>query len=124
MNYSYRLILIVSDADRDAANQIAVEVGKGEPDRNTYSVPLSASGHEPATHWACSTIASDTMVAEMQASLPRVASVQFFRMTADDSVLRVTNNAFAYPKRGASFSIEDALAACGLQRVAPPMEGR
>lgn len=43
-------VLIVPAAYRDEANAFAVAQGWGE---NCLSVPLSPSGQEPATHWAC-----------------------------------------------------------------------
>jgi hypothetical protein len=43
-------VLIVPAAYHDEANAFAVEQGWGE---NSLSVPLSPTGQEPATHWAC-----------------------------------------------------------------------
>ena len=47
-------IMTVPAAYRDAANAFAVSMGWG-PDN--YSVPLSPTGAEPATHWTlCATV--------------------------------------------------------------------
>lgn len=43
-------VLIVPDADRDAANAFGESMGWGP---NNYSVALSADGAAPATHWGC-----------------------------------------------------------------------
>lgn len=43
-------VLIVPVENLDAANDFGVEQGWGE---NNFSVPLSDTGEEPATHWGC-----------------------------------------------------------------------
>jgi len=43
-------VLILPAAYRNAGNAFGVAQGWGE---GNFSVPLSASGSEPATHWGC-----------------------------------------------------------------------
>lgn len=49
------MILIVSDAMREAANRLGEAIGRGP---NNYSVALSPTGQPPATHWGCRAEAS------------------------------------------------------------------
>lgn len=50
MSYPHSLVLIVPSPLKDAANSVGQIIGwTGD----NLSVPLSASGNAPATHWAC-----------------------------------------------------------------------
>lgn len=51
--YDVSLALMVPDALKAKANLLACALGHDALPGNTYSVPLSADGSEPATHWAC-----------------------------------------------------------------------
>jgi hypothetical protein len=63
MSYDYSAVLIVSDADRNIGNQLAEALGYGP---NNYSVPLSADGSEPATHWGCRAQVNEVFVEMVQ----------------------------------------------------------
>lgn len=69
-------IMTVPAAYRDAANAFAVSMGWG-PDN--YSVPLSPTGAEPATHWTlCATVGQgflDLLAAPPPEALPIMAVV-------------------------------------------------
>lgn len=56
------LALILPAAHRSTGNGIAVALGHDEAPGNTYSVPLSATGAEPATHYGARTWASPGFV--------------------------------------------------------------
>ena len=43
-------VLIIPDSYKDSANSFGVSQGWGE---GNFSVPLSTSGLQPATHWGC-----------------------------------------------------------------------
>ncbi|MBY5974989.1 hypothetical protein KUV28_21755 [Ferrimonas balearica] len=64
-SYIYRIAMIVPDAQVEAARRIAAVMGWGA---GTYSVPLSASGKEPATHWGLSTSATQIFVDQVTAA--------------------------------------------------------
>lgn len=57
--YTYRIAIIVPDADVAAARDLASDTGWGE---GCYSVPLSADGTAPATHWGLSTAGTQRTV--------------------------------------------------------------
>jgi hypothetical protein len=60
------LVLTLPAAHRDSGNAIAVALGHDVAPGNTYSVPLSADGVEPATHYGCRTWASPGFVAAIE----------------------------------------------------------
>lgn len=50
------------------AQHLAVTIGPaGEAERNTYTIPLSPTGTEPATHYGCNTLATQEMLDAMNA---------------------------------------------------------
>ena len=53
------LVLILPAALRDLGNGVAVALGHDVAPGNTYSVGLSPTGSEPATHYGCHTWATD-----------------------------------------------------------------
>ena len=55
MKYS----VVITTAKRDLCNQLGEALGWGA---NTYSVPLSLDGNEPATHWGLHTYARQVFV--------------------------------------------------------------
>ena len=60
MSYPHSLVIIAPAALKPAANAIGEAIGwTGD----NLSVPLSASGTEPATHWACHAWAQEIAVA-------------------------------------------------------------
>ena len=68
--FTSRLILYVSAASRDAANLMA-QANDFDPacGLNTFSVPLSPDGYEPATHYATNTAATAQMADGYRAAL-------------------------------------------------------
>ena len=54
--YIRRIIVIVTAADRDAANAQAAMVDPDTGGGSTFLVPLSASGMDPPTHYAADTL--------------------------------------------------------------------
>lgn len=78
-------VLIVPDADRDAANAFGESMGWGP---NNYSVALSANGAEPATYWGCRAEVSqgflDLLANPPEEAIPVIALVEMdFRETDD-----------------------------------------
>lgn len=63
-------VLIIPDAQRDAANAFGESMGWGP---NNYSVALSADGAAPATHWGCRADVSQTFI-DMMADPPAEAA--------------------------------------------------
>jgi hypothetical protein len=46
-------VLIIPTAHKQTADLGSVAMGHTDPGVETYTVPLSPTGAEPATHWAC-----------------------------------------------------------------------
>ena len=60
--YIYRINIIAPEADKDALNLLWTLFGpEGDSEINTFGVPLSADGNEPATHRGISTAATEAM---------------------------------------------------------------
>jgi hypothetical protein len=58
-DWIYSVVLIVPQQSQNDANLVAEVLGHG-PDN--FSVPLSSSGNEPATHYGCRTQAQQSFV--------------------------------------------------------------
>lgn len=56
--YKHRGLIVVTDGIRDEANEDALAFDP-EGGGQTFSVPLSPDGAEPATHYACSVACTD-----------------------------------------------------------------
>ena len=68
MSMDYSCALIVPESLQDSANRLACALGYDEsllPGR-TYSVPLSADGQQPATHYGCHTWAGVEFIQMIQ----------------------------------------------------------
>ena len=60
-------VLILPAAYRDAGNAFGVAQGWGD---GNFSVPLSAEGLEPVTHWGCRADVTESFLAMMADSPP------------------------------------------------------
>lgn len=58
-------VLIIPEAQRDKANALGEALGHGQ---NNYSVALSATGAEPATHWGGRGEVTDQFIAMIAAA--------------------------------------------------------
>lgn len=61
-DWSYSLVMIVPASLQDAANRLACALGHDVLPGHTFSVPLSADGSEPATHFGCRTAAQQSFL--------------------------------------------------------------
>jgi len=61
--WQHREIIIATAADADPHGARWTLIGPDTGERLTFSVPLSATGLEPATHRGCNTALTDAMVA-------------------------------------------------------------
>lgn len=115
MPWPYRHIVIISAAEQAAANVVAAQI---DPDdgANTFSVPLSADGNEPATHYGCHTVSDDTMAGAMFDAQPVLTSVKWWRLNPAGEMID-SNTASGTP--GVAWRWADALAALGLQVIEP-----
>lgn len=63
--YLYHTLIIVPAADRERANAAAAGIG-GAADLQTFTVGLSPTGVEPATHYVCATAFTAEQRAEVE----------------------------------------------------------
>jgi hypothetical protein len=63
MSYDFSAVCIVPADKLELGNRLAEGLGHGP---NNYSVPLSADGSEPATHYGCRAAVNEVFVAMVQ----------------------------------------------------------
>jgi len=61
-------ILILPADLQSAGNALAIAMGHDVEPAHTYSVPLSADGQEPATHYGCHAWVTEAFVAMLQSA--------------------------------------------------------
>lgn len=81
MSWSYRIVVIVPSASKQAAEQAARAINSTGPDYegDAFALALSADGSQPATHYGLYTSATEEMVTAMATALPSLQGVQFWR---------------------------------------------
>jgi len=116
MRWPFVLIVIIPAPLKDLAEQVASGI---EPDPSCggphFTIPLSASGGKPETHWATCTQVTDEMTSLLAAEQERVPELMYWRMAADGSL--VASN--ATPASGQAWSVAASLHACGLRHIEP-----
>jgi hypothetical protein len=65
MSYDYSAVCVVPVASVELGNRLAEGLGHGP---NNYTVPLSANGSEPATHYGCRAAVNEVFVAMVQSA--------------------------------------------------------
>ncbi len=65
--YTRRTILVVTATDRDAANIQVVTIDPDTGGDKTFGAPLSTTGNDPPTHYACSTVIKPATLATVEA---------------------------------------------------------
>lgn len=66
--FDWSVVLIIPVALREKANLLACALGHDVLPGNTFAVPLSATGAEPASHFGCHTWAQTSFVEMFQAA--------------------------------------------------------
>ena len=118
--------LICAAAEQGTCNAILSGILPGNP-TTTLTVPLSADGSAPATHYGCQFRGSDTLaaqVAQAEAPAPDGDGAPWIRYTwllKSPNNLLSTNSATA--QIGAAWSFAAACADQGLTQVAPALPG-
>ena len=104
--------MIVTAADLEAANAIAVGIDPDAGGGYTFSVPLSASGNEPATHYACSTLIKPDTLAQVEIlQQEQFPTGYIFRGEHDlDDEPAITR-----------YTFDDAIASINLERISGSM---
>lgn len=119
MTYAWRSALIVPGAQRETADGLASAITGGDAvaEGRTYSVPLSATGAAPATHWGCCTAVDTVMLGRMQAALGAgmLTGVRFWRWDAATCLL--VSSSSSVPVIGSAWGWAASLVDAGLQVV-------
>lgn len=61
-DWNLSIVIIVPAALKDKADYLSCAIGHDDMPGNTFSVPLSADGSEPATHYGCRTTAKQEFI--------------------------------------------------------------
>lgn len=79
--WNWRMIIIVPQSSKAAAEQVARSINSTGPDYEgeAFCSSLSSDGVHPPSHWGLYTSATDQMVASMASAMPSIAGVQFWR---------------------------------------------
>ena len=110
--YTRRAILVVTAADQAAANVEATTLDPDTGGAKTFGVPLSPTGNDPPTHYACSTLitpATLTTVEALQASTFPTGAV-YRGLNEYDDEPAVTR-----------WEFDAAIADLGLARIVPAL---
>jgi hypothetical protein len=114
--WNWRIVIIVPVESKPDAEQAARSINSTGPDYTgeAFTLPLSPSGHEPATHYAMYSSATDAMIAAM-ASLD-ISGAMFWRHDTEGKLAasNVTEAA------GQAWGLAQSLDAAGLSVVDVP----
>lgn len=127
--FQYSVVLIIPAAQRMDANLVACALGHDVPPGQTFSVPLSENGADPATHYGCHTWAQQALIdllmdfAQTQ-SLPQDAmweAVGLSMETASATIAAMVPSVSTEIVGAAHF--EAVLTQLGLQNIQPELPG-
>lgn len=107
MSYDNSIVLIVEAAARADAEALGLQLGHSGAE---YSVPLSAEGLAPATHFGLHSWGRDDFVAVMAGEAPEGVDASLFETVRAALILSVRTSAAGH--------FADVLAQHELQRVA------
>jgi hypothetical protein len=114
--YTLRFLGAVPAAARNTANALAVQLTQNPADALTFSVPLSADGSAPATHYACcAAVTPADWLTITQGLAPRVPGCRYCCWRQDDDTLYESNTGGT---PGEPWGVARALAVLGLMVVA------
>ena len=110
------MIVPADERDTDGAAHTLHWPG-GDAERATFGVPLSPTGHEPATHYGSYTSATDALWAAMQELMATgyYEGMVWYRLDLNQTVLAGTNSPTA--TLGLPWEWTDALDDLGLRRM-------
>jgi len=109
------MIVPAGEQDADGAAHTLHWTG-GDAERATFSVPLSPTGLEPATHYGSYTSATDPLWAAMQELMEagKYPGLVWYRLDRNQTVLVETNGA---AETGKPWTWQDALDDLGLKHM-------
>lgn len=121
----YRVDIFILAEDKDLANNIMAGLTGNSQDMFTFGyLKFSADGMEPVTHYACSTLATQTMVNDLRDAMiahPELDAWVYRYTNDNDSQLVFTNSLTAIANLGEGWYWSRTLSDMGdLQIIFPP----
>ena len=120
-DWSLSIVMIIPADLRDTANRLACALDYDVLPGDTFSVPLSATGAEPATHYGCRTAAKqefvDMLAAAGQGALPDIQWADYGLTVDDIPPILAALVADTRPAEQVDGHFEAVLDAQGLVRV-------
>lgn len=117
-NWIYRLHAITSQSAADASNAFWTFVAPGgDPEAQSYGVPLSASGQEPVSHCGISSAFTAEMLAKLKVLEAEMPSLWYYVVDAWTFELLEQRNGMA--TIGQPCAWEDVLGDAGLVVIQP-----
>jgi hypothetical protein len=112
--YPHRLHLVIAAEHRDAGNQAAVRATGNPADELTFSVPISPTGQEPATHYGSSTVVTEDLRVALwsEYAAGNVPGLNYWWLDSLSGQFVDSNIAGS-----TATDFDDCLAALGLKRV-------
>ncbi len=121
-DWTLSLVAIVPAAQQEAANRLSCALGYDALPGNTFSVPLSATGQAPATHYGCRSLAKqeflDILTAAAGGQLPPVDWTEYGVTETDITAVLASLIIDQRPADQSEGHAETVLAAQGLAVVA------
>ncbi|NRA29168.1 MAG: hypothetical protein HRU11_02820 [Parvularculaceae bacterium] len=110
-DYQYAVVLIIPDAHKAAFEALGQQLGHSG---HEYSIPLSASGQEPVTHWGLNTLTTQAFVNVLSGQVPDGVDSQVFQQLSSLQIVSIK------PSSDYRGHFAEVLLAEGLQSVIPP----
>ena len=107
MSYSNSIVLIVTASARADAEALGLQLGHSGAE---YTVPLSADGQSPATHYGLHSWGRNNFVEVMSAEAPHEVDATLFKAVRAALIMSVRPSSLNH--------FSEVLTAQGLQRVA------
>ncbi len=121
-DWTLSIVMIVPAALQDTANRLSCALGHDVLPGNTFSVPLSSDGSEPATHYGCRTAAKQEFVNILtsagQGDLPDIEWADYGLTVEDVAPVLAALIVDVRPAGEASGHFDEVAAANGLGRMA------
>lgn len=121
--WTLSIVMIIPAALQDTANRLSCALGHDVLPSNTFSVPLSAGGSEPATHYGCRTAAKqefvDILTSAGQGDLPDAEWADYGLTVEDIAPVLAALIVGVRPAGEASGHFDAVAAGHGLALVVP-----
>lgn len=120
-DWTLSIVMIVPASLRDIGNRLSCALGHDTLPGNTFSVPLSPTGSEPATHYGCRTAAqqsfADLLMAAGQGVLPEIDWTEYGLTVEDIGAVLAGLITDVRPAEDEDGHFDAAATAHGLARV-------